>query len=249
MQALAAAHCTHQRKGSVNYFLVCTISVIKALCGSVQMLIPSQPAHSPWVNRQGRRELAAHILISSYFHTTPLIHLCFPCDIHCFPMEWAQRQGRLLQARSLKHKRFMSPSPEHLAKMRRWERGEWSCVFTGKHPSNPPHLLQQGSCSQTGKNHLLLIQSILVKAGKNFYQGPGTSVAHGPAHRGSGLVTREALCKHATREHTPRKKKAILCFFPVPAVIVFCFNFGVWSIFFKHWDNISWSSFSYLLKQ
>lgn len=33
MKALAAAGCTHQRGGSANYFLVGTVSVIKALCG------------------------------------------------------------------------------------------------------------------------------------------------------------------------------------------------------------------------
>lgn len=87
MKALAAPHRTHLRKGSANYFLVHTVSVIKVLCGLVQMLIPSHPTHSPWVTSQGRRELAAHTLISSYSHTATLVHLCFPRDIHRFPME------------------------------------------------------------------------------------------------------------------------------------------------------------------
>lgn len=82
MKALAAARCTHQRRGSANYFLVGTVSVIKALCGGAAGADPSAQ-RGPRVSSQNRRQPPAHTLITSHFHTEHS-QLCFPCGIPHF---------------------------------------------------------------------------------------------------------------------------------------------------------------------
>ena len=57
MKALAAARCTHQRKGSANYFLVRTVSVIKVLRGSV-VNADSLPLHTQPMGHEPEQEVA-----------------------------------------------------------------------------------------------------------------------------------------------------------------------------------------------
>lgn len=85
MKALAAARCTHQRKGSANYFLVQTVSVIKELCGSVANA-DSLPPHTQPVHGSQARAGGSWLPTPSsvYTFTQQCSYLCFPCEIHHF---------------------------------------------------------------------------------------------------------------------------------------------------------------------
>lgn len=224
MKALTAPHCTHLRKGSAIYFLVRTVSVIKVLCGLVQMLIPSHPTRSPWVTSQGRRELAAHTLISSYFHTATLIHLCFPCDIHRFPMEWAQRWVRLLQACSLKHTWFMSPSPEHLAKMGVGERGVELCFYWEASLSPSPFAVVRLFQPNREKS-LIAHPEHPAESWKEllpWFSWPWDLCGSWPCSQGLRLGGNKGSVMQTCHQRTHAKKKAstFVLFFPVLAVVV-----------------------------
>lgn len=112
-----------------------------------------------------------------------------------------------------KHKCFMLPSPEHLARLGGWEsEGNRIMLLLGSVFPAPlpvccgkPLAAKQGriTCGPSRE-----IQQKLKRALPKDLPGPGTSVPCGTIHRGSDFVaTKKAMCKHGTRENTPQKKK------------------------------------------
>lgn len=140
MKALAAARCTHQRRGSANYFLVGTVSVIKALCGGAAGADPSRPARPP--GQQPEQEAAAcphpHHFTLSHRTLTALFslwHSPFPGGVRTGQAAVAGTSalGRhcRLPARQIPHEQaqtLRAPSPEHPAR-----RGGWG--LRGTEPS------------------------------------------------------------------------------------------------------------------
>lgn len=243
MKALAAARCTHQRKGSANYFLVQTVSVIKELCGSVANA-DSLPPHTQPVHGSQARAGGSWLPTPSsvYTFTQQCSYLCFPCEIHHFLVGWGHETGQAAVGTFTLESALLTPSPASFPRTS----ANTSCP-------QPQSILPNWEGGRAGKGIMFLLGSVppipLICCGKALIAkqgeithgpsgaswwklegalpkdlpGPGTSVAHGPTHRGSDLVaTRKAICKHASREHMPRKKESIfvLLFFPVLAVII-----------------------------
>lgn len=182
------------------------------------------PNTQPWVTSQGRRELAAHTLISSYFHTATLVHLCFPCDIHRFPMKRAQRWLGLLQARSLKHTWFMSPSPKHLAKMGVGERGVEPCFYWEASLSPSPFVVVR-LLQPNREKSLIAHPEHPAESSKELlprFSWPWDLCGSWPCSQGLRFGGNKGSVMQTCHQRTHAKKKAstFVLFFPVLAVVV-----------------------------
>lgn len=156
-----------------------------------------------------------------------------------------------------KHKCFMPPSPEHLARLGGWEREGnrimllLGSVFPAPLPvccGKPLAAKQRITCGPS--------RAIQQKLKRLF---PRTSQALEPLclvalFTGARTLWQQRKpCANMAPEKTCQKKKKsifVLLFFPMLAVIIL-FNFFFVCAFFKNTSryNISWRSFTYLLKE
>lgn len=271
MKALAVARYLIKKKGSANYFLVRTVSVTKVFCGSV-VNAESLPPCMQLVGHEAEQEAAGcphpHQFILSQATVLPLFFF-----VTFTISSWSQDRDRAgccghvhtwvgaadsksSKFPTKKHKRFMSPSPEHLAQTGRVGEGEWNRVFTGKLPCPVP-LFAVIRLSQPNRAKLLVAQ--VEHPGESWKElFPRTPQALGPPWL-AALLTGAQTWRQQGKPYAnmpPEKpcqeKRKWFCavVFSGAGSHNFVSGLGL-GFFFLNTDrySISWRSFSYLLKQ
>lgn len=188
MKALAAPHCTHQRKGSANYFLVWAVFVIKVVCDSVANPY-SIPHHTQPMGHRPVQEVAGcphpHQFILSHSNTHTLLFLvtfAFPHGVRTetgqaavgtFTLESVPSTPRPASSHELAQE-LHAPTP-------RASWGNGTMFFPG---STPPFLAiscGKAPAAKQGKMSGGPCGACWQRALSKNLPGPGTSVAHGPA--------------------------------------------------------------------